>query len=311
MFRLAHISDPHLGPLPLLTWRDLASKRITGYINWQRHRGRMMASPVLTHLMADLQSQAVDHLAITGDLINLGLDDEIASAAIWLKGLGNPQNISVVPGNHDAYVPGALAKDCKIWLPFMSGDITPKSAAPAAIFPYLRIREKIAIIGVSSAIATVPFLARGAFRSAQAKKLAAILKACDEEGLFRVIMIHHPPVRGATSMHKRLFGIGLFQRIVKANGAELVLHGHTHRPTVNFIDAKHTKVPVIGVSSTSQAPGGRMPASGYNLFDISGSKGNWNCQLQYRAMTEKSTASTEVRKEQLLENGKAPERILF
>ena len=40
MFRLAHISDVHLGPLPPVTYRQLASKRITGYINWQRNRSK-------------------------------------------------------------------------------------------------------------------------------------------------------------------------------------------------------------------------------------------------------------------------------
>ena len=305
MFRLAHISDPHLGPLPPLTWRDLASKRITGYVNWQRHRGKMMGSPILAHLMTDLQSQNIDHLVITGDLVNLGLGEEIEKAGLWLKALGEPHDISVVPGNHDAYVPGALAKACKAWLPFMSGDKSPKNTSVHEMFPYVRVRGKIAIIGVSSAIATSPFLARGAFRSAQAKKLKAILKSCDERGLFRIIMIHHPPVRGATSMHKRLFGIGLFQQTVEANGAELVLHGHTHLPTTNFIDGKGTKVPVIGVSATSQTPGGHMPASGYNLFEISGEKGSWNCELQHRAMTEQSTTALEGSKVKLFGNGKA------
>jgi hypothetical protein len=40
VFRLAHLSDPHLGPLPPVSWIDLASKRIFGFINWQRRRTR-------------------------------------------------------------------------------------------------------------------------------------------------------------------------------------------------------------------------------------------------------------------------------
>ena len=126
-------------------------------------------------------------------------------------------------------------------------------------FPYLRVRGKTAIIGVSSAIATLPFLARGAFRSGQARKLAALLETCGKQGLFRVILIHHPPVRGASPMRKRLFGIGLFQEIVARHGAELVLHGHTHLPTVNFIAGPSSRVPVVGVSSASQSPDGHRP----------------------------------------------------
>ena len=297
MFRLVHISDPHLGPLPQVRWRDLASKRATGYVNWQRNRGKAMASPALSQIMADMAAQKADHLAITGDLVNLGLDAEVVNAKAWLESCGAPGDVSAVPGNHDAYVPGALARACKSWLPFMTGDTPPKSAAPADMFPYLRVRDQVAIIGASSAIATSPFLARGAFRSTQARRLAQILDDCGRRGLFRVILIHHPPVRGAAALHKRLFGIGLFQETVAAHGAELVLHGHTHQPTVNFIKGRDGKIPVVGVSSTSQAAGGHMPPAGYNLFEISGNKAAWRCDLQHRSMTEISTASaaSEVR----------------
>jgi 3',5'-cyclic AMP phosphodiesterase CpdA len=291
MFRLAHISDPHLGPLPPVRWRELASKRVTGYVNWQRHRGKAMASPALNQIMADVAAQGVDHLAVTGDLVNLGLDAELQNAKAWLEAQGSPSEISVVPGNHDAYVPGSLAKACRSWQEFMSGDAGPQSAAPEDLFPYLRVRGVSAILGVSSAIATSPFVARGEFRSAQAKKLAALLDACGRRGLFRIVLIHHPPVRGAAPLHKRLFGIGLFQETLAEHGAELVLHGHTHQPTVNFIDGRDGKVPVVGVSSTSQSPGGQMPAAGYNLFEISGESGAWVCDLQYRSMTETGTAA--------------------
>ncbi len=291
MFRLAHISDPHLGPLPAVRWRDLASKRVTGYINWQRQRGKSMATPALAQIMADLTAQKADHLAITGDLVNLGLEAEVENAKAWLESCGVPGNVSVVPGNHDAYVPGALARACRAWQQFMSGDAPPKSTTPADMFPYLRVRDKVAIIGVSSAIATSPFLARGAFRSAQARKLGQFLDECRKLGLFRVVLIHHPPVRGAAALHKRLFGIGLFQKTVAAHGAELVLHGHTHQPTVNFMRGKDGNVPVVGVSSTSQAPGGHMPPAGYNLFEISGHPGSWRCDLQHRSMTEISAGA--------------------
>ena len=173
-----------------------------------------MASPALAQIMADLAAQKPDHLAITGDLVNLGLEGEVANARAWLDSCGEPANVSVVPGNHDAYVPGALARACKSWTPFMTGDAAPKSSAPADLFPYLRLRDQVAVIGVSSAIATSPFLARGAFRSVQARRLSQILAECGRRGLFRVILIHHPPVRGAAALHKRLFGIGLFQKTV-------------------------------------------------------------------------------------------------
>ena len=71
MFRLAHISDVHLGPLPALSLMELASKRITGFVNWHRNRRRHLFANTLDLLMSDLQRRDPDHLAVTGDLVNL------------------------------------------------------------------------------------------------------------------------------------------------------------------------------------------------------------------------------------------------
>ncbi len=155
MFRLAHISDVHLSPLPRVRYRELASKRITGYINWLRNRKSAMHGTVLGSLIADMLAQTPDHIAVTGDLVNLALNLEIDIAHDWLQLLGAPGDISVVPGNHDAYVPGALDKACRKWEPWMRGDgVDNKGRRPQ--FPYMRERGPVALIGVSSARATAP-----------------------------------------------------------------------------------------------------------------------------------------------------------
>jgi 3',5'-cyclic AMP phosphodiesterase CpdA len=99
-FRLAHLSDSHIGPLPKPHWRELMSKRLTGYVNWQR-RGRIHNMDVLEAIVADLRAQSPDHIAMTGDILNIGLPAEFAMAADWLRTLGTPQDVSFVPGNHD------------------------------------------------------------------------------------------------------------------------------------------------------------------------------------------------------------------
>ncbi|MBN8934308.1 MAG: metallophosphoesterase, partial [Rhizobium pusense] len=110
MFKLAHISDVHLGPLPKLTFRELASKRITGFVNWHRNRRKHLFTDTLEKLLDDLETKSPDHLAITGDLVNLATGIEIRAAADWLEEVGDPEKTSVVPGNHDAYVSGAHDK---------------------------------------------------------------------------------------------------------------------------------------------------------------------------------------------------------
>ncbi|MEQ1938016.1 metallophosphoesterase [Mesorhizobium sp. CN5-321] len=284
MLRLAHLSDIHLGPLPDVSYRDLASKRVIGYVNWQRNRRRHMHDSVLETLIADMKTSAPDHVAVTGDLVNLGLDSEIEMARLWLETLGPPQDVSVVPGNHDAYVPGSFDKACRAWEPWMRGDGATQPVGRNA-FPYLRVRGDVALIGISTARATAPFMANGFFEEGQAGRLSRLLDATAERGLFRVVMIHHPPVRGAVQQHKRLFGISRFHKVVGRHGAELVLHGHSHDPTLYWIGSRTARIPVVGVAAGGQATGGRHAAAQYNLLDIDGKPGAWSVRLTRRGLT--------------------------
>ena len=286
MFRLAHISDIHLGPLPALTLLELASKRITGFVNWHRNRRRHLFANTPEILMEDIERRDPDHLAITGDLVNLASSLEIGTIAKWLEDAGKPENISIVPGNHDAYVRGAYDKATKAWYSYMRGDHGPDEwDEDDHVFPYLRVRGKVALIGCSTAVATPPFAASGYFGHRQARETVNMLRAAGEAGLFRVVMIHHPPIRGATSMHKRMIGIRRFGATISSGGAELVLHGHTHLNTVHWLRGQTKQVPVVGIASASQGPGGHKPPAAYNMFSISGGPGQWNLMRERYALT--------------------------
>ncbi len=296
MLRLAHISDVHLGPLPDITLRELASKRVVGYVNWQRNRKKFLHDGVTDAILADIRAVGVDHTAITGDLVNLALDAELEGAREWLEELGDPRTVSVVPGNHDAYVPGAFAKCCKLWQPWMSGDGQTGSVTSES-FPYLRVRGNVALIGITSARASAPFMATGYFRREQARRLTHLLDETGARGLFRLLMIHHPPVRAAVPQHKRLFGISSFQRIVRGHGAELVIHGHSHLPSLFHIEGGRGKpVPVVGVAATGQAPGGKKPGAQWNLLEIEGSTGDWSIGLTRRGLKDASTGVQEIQR---------------
>ena len=79
-FTLAHLSDPHLPPLPAARLHELAGKRAFGYLNWTRNRHKYHRREVLDALVADMQAQRPDHIAVTGDLVNLALEAEFAPA---------------------------------------------------------------------------------------------------------------------------------------------------------------------------------------------------------------------------------------
>lgn len=285
MFRLAHISDVHLGPLPPVLRRELVSKRITGYINWRRNRATHHDAATVSALVSHMEQHHPDHLAITGDLVNLGLDAEIETVRVWLETLGDPAAISVVCGNHDAYVPGSLTKAFDRWQEWIAGD-NGRRVAGRRDFPVLRRRGRVSIIGCNSARASMPFMATGYFYGQQANALEKLLEEEGRRGQCRVVLIHHPPVRGATYYHKRLIGAGRFRRVIAAKGAELVLHGHTHLDSIAAMAGPAgTEVPVIGVPSAGEAGGRARPAARYNLFDIDEGPKGWSIAMQEFGLT--------------------------
>ncbi|CTQ75341.1 metallophosphoesterase family protein [Roseibium alexandrii] len=290
MFRLAHLSDPHLGPLPDPKLLQLFSKRLLGYLNWQRNRSKIMGGNHLEQLVEDMKAQAPDHIAVTGDLVNIALPLEISGARAWLDELGAPDQVSVVPGNHDAYVRGAVKKARSAWWPFMRGDgdddVPAEKVGSEATFPYVRKRGDVAIIGVTTGRATAPWFASGRVGTKQSRRLRAILEELAEEKLFRVVLIHHPPFKNATKWHKRLSDASRLRAVVKRAGAELILHGHTHIDSFESIEGPDGPVPVIGVPSATSAPGGHKPAARYNLFSIARQNDRWTCQMEEHGFEE-------------------------
>jgi len=280
MFTLAHLTDPHLGPLPEMRRRDLASKRLFGYVNWQRNRSRGFDGQVIAALVDDIRAHRPDHVVVTGDLVNLALREEFVAAHDWLTRLGPPDRVTVIPGNHDAYVPGATQQFTEIWRDFMSGD----DDRQVVRFPFVRRRGPVAIIGLSSAIATAPLMATGRIGADQAATLGEYLAALAQEGCFRVVLIHHPPVAGAAAWTKRLIGAGLFRAEIARHGAELVLHGHNHRTDVTRLNGKGADVPVVGAAAASTAPRPDRPGGSYNLFRIDGTNGRFSCKMAERGL---------------------------
>ncbi|MCB1501327.1 MAG: metallophosphoesterase [Bauldia sp.] len=274
MFTLAHLSDPHLGPLPQVRWRELASKRALGYANWRRGRGAKLGPSSLVALVGDLRESDPHHIAVTGDLINIGLPAEVEAAREWLEAIGTDRDVTVVPGNHDAYLPGSIRRYSEAWAPYMRGD-----EGDGGTFPFVRRRGPLALVGVSSAVATAPLMATGRIRPAQSEALAETLHQLGREDLFRVVLIHHPPVKGSTPWHKRLVGASGFRAAVADAGAELVLHGHNHVTSVATIPGPSGAVPVVGATSASLHPHPGRPGGSYLLYRIGRRNGGFETEM--------------------------------
>jgi 3',5'-cyclic AMP phosphodiesterase CpdA len=290
-FTLAHLSDPHLPPLPAARLRDLAGKRALGYLNWTRNRHKYHRREVLDALVADMQAQRPDHIAVTGDLVNLALDAEFAPARAWLESVGPPKQVTVVPGNHDAYVRATQHRFAGVFGDYLRGD----AGTDGELFPFLRRRGPLALIGVSSAVPTPPLMATGTLGPAQ---LAALDRQLSQlSAAFRVLLVHHP--LHSKSRMKRLTDSGGLRAVLKARGADLVLHGHDHIHSTMWVDGSGKQIPAIGVPSASALAHKHYPAAAYNLFTVERDGNQWRCVQTVRGI-DASLRVQEIRRTQLI-----------
>ena len=275
--QFAHISDPHLTTLEGARGRQLLNKRLLGYLSWHHKRRYQHRREILTALQHDLLARPVEQLLVTGDLTHVGLPQEFAQARDWLQQLGEPRQVAVVPGNHDALVKASWQDMFAFWDDYLASD---EPATPR--FPSLRIRGAVAFIGLSSACPTPPFMATGTVGKEQLERLPRLLAATREHGLFRVIYLHHSPLTRTEKWRKRLTDAAALQALIEAYGAELVLHGHGHRAHYRELETRHGRVPVLAVPSASAVGLHGAEVAHYNRFAVTRTASGWAVDIESR-----------------------------
>ena len=267
---IAHLTDLHLGPIAGFTLRYWNLKRGLGYLNWVRKRRHAHQRGVLDRIVADLAAQAPDHIAVGGDLCNIGLPQEHIDALAWLETLGPPGRVSVVPGNHDIYSRIGRDPGTRRWAVYMASDAQGAAfAGPDADFPFVRVVGGVALIGVNSAVRTPPAMAWGSVGGGQLARLAVVLERVREAELFRLVLIHHPPLPGLASSARGLTDAAALKAALTRHGAELVIHGHNHTNMLAWLQGGSGVCPVVGAPSASLGQRYKHePLARYNLYHI-------------------------------------------
>jgi 3',5'-cyclic AMP phosphodiesterase CpdA len=178
MFSVGHLSDLHTTPVVVRNPAELFNKRFFGWLSWQIRRRKIHLDSVLDALIDDLADTAPDHLVVTGDLVNISLESEFPVAKKWLERLGTSDDVSLVPGNHDAYIEVPQAVSWDLWSEYIrsdsdSGCQSRETAAlrdPRDAFPTLRVRGPVAVVGVCSALPTPSLQATGTVGPAPARR---------------------------------------------------------------------------------------------------------------------------------------------
>jgi 3',5'-cyclic AMP phosphodiesterase CpdA len=197
--------------------------------------------------------------------------------------------VSFVPGNHDAYVRSSLVHLDETFAPWTRAD-----EQALKIYPYLRVRGDIALIGVNSGVPTAPLLASGRLGHEQRDRLEIALTETGARGLMRVVMIHHPPNRKGASAGRGLSDAGRFERLIQKRGAELIIHGHNHRHSVAYIAGPNGPVPVVGVASASAVPGTERHRAAWQMYEIAREGARWRIDGIIRGMKPGDSVVSEL-----------------
>jgi len=277
-FSLIHISDFHLCRPTGIAFSRLLNKRALSYLSWKVRRRREHRVEILRALTQAVRTTGFDHIAVTGDLTQLALPTEFEQARLHLQELGPPQNVFVVPGNHDALVPSAWENGCASWAGYMEADSAAAGSPPC--FPTLRVRGPVALIGVSTAAPTPPLSAAGSIGASQLARCAEVLSETARRNLYRVLLIHHPPVPNAVSFHKRLTDAESLLSLIRGHGAELILHGHSHRRSHGEVHGPFAPVPVLGISSASASVRNSSHRAAFRVFRITPTASDWTTTYQ-------------------------------
>jgi 3',5'-cyclic AMP phosphodiesterase CpdA len=301
IFHLAHLSDLHLPPPKgAFGWRDVLSKRLLSRIAWRR-KGEEHRPEVLAALVADLTAAAPDHIVITGDLTNFASPIELEAACQWLQALGPARDVTVSPGNHDALVGPKGTEPFAQWAPWL-GD------HGEAVFPQVRVRDGVALFNLCSAVPTALHLATGGLGQAQLQQLDALLADPAYADLFRVVLLHHPPIKGAVSRRKSLVDQDQLRAVLARHGVDLVLHGHAHESLVATLPGPAgALIPVLGAPSASAVGQLGHPAARWHAIEITqAADGSRQVKVVARGLDPKTGQVAELSRYVLVQAGRPP-----
>lgn len=274
MFRIAHVSDLHVLSVAGVEWRKiLFNKRITGHANLVLRRGRVHRR---AYLLAVLEAAAAraDHVVVTGDITNLALESEYEEARALLEGMARSVEVTVVPGNHDIYLP-SIHRQRRFphhFGRFMQSDL-PELAIdlPAGRYPCVKLRGPAAIIGLSSAVPRPPFIAAGYVGAEQLSALKTVLAHPEVARRTPVILIHHPPVDTRIRLAQLRDGLvdaASLRNALAPLGRGLVLFGHLHVRVRCVLRTASGALDVVAASGAALDHPDPSIRAGFNLYEI-------------------------------------------
>jgi len=258
MYRIAHISDLHIS-----LGNDLGK------------------GGKLIELLEDIKKRNCNHIAVTGDVADNPIPEDLVYAReIFAQyDLMRPEALSLVPGNHDIFGSAPPGELCfmfpKICSEINKGDMEKQFANiykntfyDEPLFPYVKILDNIALIGINSmidwSIELNPEGSSGGISEDRLDELDKILKCRKLDDKIKIVLIHHHFSKPEDLEHLPGHSLwlksisykmdfhepGKFLKVLKKRKVNLVLHGHTHytglyvKKGITFVNSSACLIPL-------------------------------------------------------------------
>ncbi len=220
------------------------------------HFGRIAHPHIVKALLHDVNDLDADLVALSGDLTQRARPREYRQAAEFIEQLKAP--VLAVPGNHDVYP----------WWHPVHRFIVPRRRFDRWVseerFPSFE-KEGLAVLGISSATGFT--IKRGFVPRSAAKSVRKYYGGAEEEA-FKVLVVHHPPVRLVAdgAGEAALGGRALLEAAAGA-GVRVVLSGHWHVSHVGEVEAAGARL-VLAHAGTAASNRRRAPQEGLNAYHV-------------------------------------------
>jgi 3',5'-cyclic AMP phosphodiesterase CpdA len=229
-------------------------------------------------LARDLAAMGIDHVVVTGDVSNLALETEFEAVCTLLEqelGMGSDA-ITLVPGNHDRYTRGSLRSQRfeKYFERYLHSDLQLPAELTAGPFPVVKVRGPVVLVGLTTAVPRIPFVAAGEVGRAQLDALTWLFSQQEVRMRTLVLLTHHPIAEPMKGLHGWLEGLrdgpALLERL-QGCARGLALHGHLHRRVLRIIPTRAGELWSVGATSASLVHKEPVRMAGYNVYEISDS----------------------------------------
>lgn len=231
--KIGHISDIHIFALSSLRPQRFLNKRLLGGANLLLRRRKSHSTALVQQAIKQLNELKVDHVAISGDITNLALEEEFALASNVISTIeGAPQSVSIVPGNHDAYIKDATQKRLfeHTFAHYLKSDLPEYQLDSGYPFCHM-LHDSVALIGLNSAIPTPYFISGGRVDERELRALLQILEDDRLKNRFVVVMVHHhllPFPHSRSEIPRRMANAPELLNILRKKDVGLAIHGHNH-----------------------------------------------------------------------------------